>query len=75
MQFAERACNLTHYKVTIYVSTLAAAYAEAGRFNDAIRTAETAIALAKAAGQTNLLGKNRHLLELYRAGRPYHHDN
>ena len=71
VQFGERACDLTHYKVTVYVGTLAAAYAEAGRFDDAIRTAETAIALASAAGQTNLLEKNRQLLELYRAGRPY----
>ncbi len=70
--FGERACELTHYKVTVYVGTLAAAYAEAGRFDDAIRTAETAIASAKAAGETNLLKKNQQLLELYRAGQPYH---
>jgi tetratricopeptide (TPR) repeat protein len=69
---AEHACELTHYKVTVYVGTLAAAYAEAGRFTDAIRTAESAIASAQAAGQTNLLEKNRRLLELYRAGHPYH---
>jgi len=71
VQFGERLCGLTDYKVTVYVGTLAAAYAEAGRFDDAIHTAETAIALASAAGQTNLLEKNRQLLELYRAGRPY----
>jgi Tfp pilus assembly protein PilF len=72
VQFGERACDLTNYKVSAYVGTLAAAYAEVGRFDDAIRTAETAIELASAAGETNLLEKNRQLLELYRAGRPYH---
>lgn len=72
VQYAERACTLTHYQKTEYIGILAAAYAEAGRFNDAIPTAERAIASAQAAGETNLLEKNRQLLELYRAGHPYH---
>jgi len=45
--YAERACELTHYGVTIFVGTLAAAYAEAGRFDDAIATAQKACALAR----------------------------
>jgi len=72
VQYAERACTLTHYQQTEFIGILAAAYAEAGRFNDAIQTAERAIASANAAGETNLLEKNRQLLELYRAGHPYH---
>ncbi len=72
VQFAESACTLTHYQKTVYIGTLGAAYAEAGRFDDAIKTAETAIASASAAGETNLLEKNRQLLELYHAGHPYH---
>jgi Tfp pilus assembly protein PilF len=71
VQIAESACTLTHYQKTAYIGTLAAAYAEAGRFDDAIKTAEKAIASASAAGETNLLEKNRQLLELYRAGHPY----
>ena len=38
----------------------------------AIRTAEQARALATAAGQHNIAERNAQLLELYRAGRPYH---
>ncbi len=72
VQYAERACTLTHYQKTEYIGTLAAAYAEAGQFDDAIETAEKAIASANAAGETNLLEKNRELLELYRAGHPDH---
>ncbi len=71
VQYGERACTLTHYQKTAYIGTLAAAYAEAGQFDEAIKTAETAIASASAAGETNLLEKNRRLLELYRAGHPY----
>ncbi|HUA68955.1 MAG TPA: tetratricopeptide repeat protein, partial [Candidatus Saccharimonadales bacterium] len=72
VEFAQRACALTRYQKTVYVGTLGAAYAEAGQFDDAIKTAETAIALATAANETNLLEKNRQLLELYRTRRPYH---
>jgi tetratricopeptide (TPR) repeat protein len=70
VRFAERACELTQYKETVFVGTLAAAYAEAGRFPEAITTAEMAIALATQAGDQALSAKNHQLLELYRAGQP-----
>src|ERR1035441_6106299 len=69
---AERACKLTGYKEGIFVGTLAAAYAEAGRFQDAVNSAEKAHSLALAAGQKELAQKNQELLELYRAGHAYH---
>ncbi|MEI6197206.1 MAG: tetratricopeptide repeat protein [Verrucomicrobiota bacterium] len=71
VQLAERACELTHYEKTIYLGTLAAAYAEAGRFDEAVATAQKACALAEAAGEKDLLQKNRELLELYRSHQPY----
>jgi protein O-mannosyl-transferase len=69
---AERACKLTDYKEPLLVGTLAAAYAEAGRFPEAVSSAEKARALAIAAGQQAIVQKNQELLTLYRAGRPYH---
>jgi hypothetical protein len=72
VQLAEHACELTHYQKTIYIGTLAAAYAEAGRFDDAISMAEKAIGLAQKQGEQDLLQKNQELLELYRAHKPYH---
>jgi hypothetical protein len=71
VQLAERACKLTNYRQTMPVGTLAAAYAEARRFDAAIATAQKACALAEAAGEHELLQKNRELLELYRAHKPY----
>ncbi len=71
VKFAERACDLTHYQETIMVGTLAAAYAEAGRFDDAIATAQRACALASEHGEQELLKKNQELLELYRRHQPY----
>ena len=72
IRFAERACELTQYKETIMVGTLAAAYAEADRFGDAVNAAEKACALASQNGDQTLLAKNRELLELYRANKAYH---
>jgi protein O-mannosyl-transferase len=72
VKYAGRACELTHYGVTILVGTLAAAYAEAGRFDDALATAQKACALAEKSGEQDLLEKNQRLLELYRAHQPYH---
>jgi cytochrome c-type biogenesis protein CcmH/NrfG len=72
VRLAEHACELTHYQQTMMVGTLAAAYAEAGRFDDAMATAQKACALASESGQQALLNKNQELLELYRAHRAYH---
>jgi Tfp pilus assembly protein PilF len=69
---AEQACKLTHYRETMLVGTLAAAYAEAGRFDEAISTAQKACALASKSGEQDLLRRNQELLVLYRAHKPYH---
>jgi len=69
---AERACELTRYQQPQLIGTLAAAYAEAGRFADATRTATNAIQAAEAMGSSPLVERNNALLQLYRAGKPYH---
>ena len=71
VELAQRACDLTNFKQTMVVGTLAAAYAEAGRFDDAIATAEKACALASESGAQDLLKRNQELLVLYRAHQPY----
>lgn len=70
VSLAERACQLTGNRKAIMVGTLAAAYAEAGRFTDAIITAEKARDIALAAGEKELASKNQALLERYRRKRP-----
>ena len=54
------------------VGTLAAAYAEAGRFDEAMAMGEKACALAAETGDKGLLTKNQELLALYHAHQPYH---
>jgi Tfp pilus assembly protein PilF len=72
VKLSQRACELTNYKEPLLVGTLAAANAEAGLFPDAIRLAEQARDLAANAGQKGLADRNDRLLELYRAGKPFH---
>jgi Flp pilus assembly protein TadD len=69
---AEHACSLSGGKDPFLTGTLAAAYAEAGRLPEAVTAAQKAIALATAAGETQLAARNRELLELYQAGKPFH---
>jgi tetratricopeptide (TPR) repeat protein len=71
VNLAQRACRLTENHLASYIDTLAAAYAAAGRFDDAISTAQQAITLASEAGQTQLVVQIRSQLELFRVGRPY----
>jgi tetratricopeptide (TPR) repeat protein len=66
---AEQACRLTNYKQPLLIGTLAAAYAETGRFAKAKQTAEKAIALAAAENNPELVKRNQEFLELYRAGK------
>jgi tetratricopeptide (TPR) repeat protein len=71
VQLAGRACTLTDFKQPIFIGTLAAAYAEAGKFDDAISMAQKACALASESGDQNLLKRNQELLALYRTHQPY----
>jgi spermidine synthase len=71
MALAQHACQLTNYQEAWYLDTLAAAYAAATRFGDAIATAEKALELARAGGQTRMAGQIESRLQLYRGGRAY----
>ena len=70
-RLAERAAELGERKHAFLMGTLGAAYAEAGRFEEAIKSAEVAIQLAERAGQTELAAKNKELLASYRERRPW----
>jgi len=69
---AGRACIQTQYQQPVLVGTLAAAYAEAGRFNEAAATAQKACDMAASLGDTNLVQINQSLASLYQTRQPYH---
>jgi len=68
---AQRACELTGNRVAPYLDTLAAAYAAAGRFSDAVDTAQKGVELAQAAGQPHVASEIGTRLALYRGGHAY----
>ncbi len=72
VRVAERACRLTRYTEVRPLGTLAAAYAEAARFNEAVTTGQKALELATAAGEERLAAVSRQLLDYYRAGKAWH---
>jgi tetratricopeptide (TPR) repeat protein len=71
LQFAERACRLSGGKEARYWGTLDAAYASAGRFEQAIETAKKARELALAAGQTELARAAEQRMALYQERKPF----
>lgn len=70
VKLAQRACELTHDQNPLMLGTLAAAYAEVGRFSDAIRCGEKAKSIAEQAHDDALAATNEKLLQLYRSGKP-----
>jgi tetratricopeptide (TPR) repeat protein len=70
VQLAERACQSTQYHQPQLIETLAAAYAEAGRFTEAQAVTARLVQIATNAGMTGLAERNQRRLEMYRAGQP-----
>ena len=71
VQLAERLCDLTGHHQAGTLATLAAAYAEAGRYAKAASTAQAAWELALTAQQAELAAALRQQLELYRSNHPF----
>jgi Tfp pilus assembly protein PilF len=72
LQLARRATDLTEGNDPGTLDTLAAACAEAHRFEEAIAVAKRAVALAGTSGQSQLARQIQARLEGYRSEKPYH---
>ncbi len=68
---SEKACALTTRTRPEYLVTLAAAYAEAGKFAEAISTAGNALTLARSLGETKTIVLAENLLTAFQANQPY----
>ena len=64
---ATTACELTDWKNPLFLSTLAAAHAEAGEFDQAVEWQQKAIELSAGTAEQEL----RERLELFRQEQPY----
>jgi tetratricopeptide (TPR) repeat protein len=66
-----RLCELSKYTSPLSLDTLATAYAEAGRFAEALATAEKAIELLAPSADAVKVGDMKLRLELYKEKKPY----
>ena len=71
MEFAERAVARLGRNPPTALATLAAAQAEAGRFAEAVETAQRALAGARQGGDTALVARFEARIEAYRDRRPW----
>ena len=72
VKLAEDASRRTQFRNATITATLAASYAEAGRFDDAVAAAQKAIEIGTENGEANLVEANRQLLVLYQKHQAYH---
>jgi tetratricopeptide (TPR) repeat protein len=72
VELAARACELTGQTRPAMLLTLSAAYAEAGRFPDALASVSKAGNLAKSQGQGELQAQAERLRAFFAAGQPFH---
>jgi len=72
VRLAERACSLTQNRDVSALATLAVAYAEAKRFDEAVAAAGRARDLALAVGKRDQAENNQRLVELFKTRQPYH---
>ena len=71
VELAERACRMTQNANPQLLAVLAAAYAEATRFDEAVETQRRAIELVSRGGPPGTLAEHRNRLLLYESRRPY----
>jgi len=72
VELAEQTDRLSGGRNPAIAATLAAAYAEAGRFPEAITTAQRALQLAASQNNPPLVADLEAELKLYQAGYPLH---
>jgi len=71
VRLAEKVCELTKRGRHEYLDTLAAAYAEVGRFDEAVKTATESVRLADEAGAKESAETYRQRSALYEKQQPY----
>jgi tetratricopeptide (TPR) repeat protein len=71
VRLAERACQLTSNGDPACLNSLAAAYAETGKFDEAASTAEKALGLTYRGGQPELAAILAEAVKLYRDHKPF----
>jgi tetratricopeptide (TPR) repeat protein len=74
IKLATRAVELSKGDEPVFLDTLAMAYAESGRFTDAVETARRALQLAREQNQPSEADALNERIELYQSRQPYRDD-
>jgi tetratricopeptide (TPR) repeat protein len=71
LRLAQAACQLSNYAAPELLQTLAAAYAELGRFEEAQKVTSQALAIAREQDKPTLVGELERDLTSYRRAEPW----
>ncbi len=71
VKLAEKLCKITRYNQPLALDAFAAAYAETGKFDEAVTIAKKALELALKQGPKELVLELKKRLQLYQKGRSY----
>jgi thiol-disulfide isomerase/thioredoxin len=72
VRWAQQAAQSTGFRQWPALEALAAAYAEAGRFEEAVASAREALTLARTTKKGDIMQRIESRLQLYESRRPYH---
>ncbi len=71
VELARKCCDATNYVMHGYLDTLAASFAEAGKFNEAVVIGQKAVELARNNGEKQTAVEYESRLGLYSSGKPF----
>lgn len=71
IQWATKGCDLTRYQDPLLLDVLGMAYAESGRFSDAVSAGQAALRLLRASGDKDQADAIERRLRLYQQNRPF----
>jgi tetratricopeptide (TPR) repeat protein len=70
-ELARRLCEMSHYTIPTFLDTFAAACAENGHFDEAVRATQLAVSSARGRGEREQEGVRQERLRLYQSSQPY----
>ncbi|MFC1509801.1 hypothetical protein ACFL60_09000, partial [Candidatus Omnitrophota bacterium] len=70
LEFAEKACTISHYREPALLEILGGAYSESGRMDEALKAADSSLKIARKSGRDNDAVRIEKEIALYKQGKP-----
>ena len=71
LKLSEKACELTNYENPLYLDTLAASFAEAGNFSEAVNTAKKALRISESMNMEIFCKDIQSRIDLFQSSKPF----